>query len=609
MATLLSQAIDSWSFDKLIQPLSNPDKLEELLKYLNGKHATHQHDHIDPVALSRVLIAIKFVSSKKKLFNTLKPSIDQLINLCDSIISALEHDNKLTKSTPWLWLKTILAFYTKDNNNNNHHKYPYFNVENVSRKLNEQLKFDNDINNSNINDKLPQFLFPEWSFTTKSGMKIFEQHFKSKMFINMNNNDNSEMSQDSDESDDDDLFGDNEFKIKKTKKPKKDENKNNKKDIDDILSPKSRTLSNVKFLSFPRPNPPQNSTSNSNPASLMQEAMKMRKRQKTGALSYNSIGGITEQDRKRKLSAINDKLNRMMNKKNEKKNSIRLLSITEKRQMKEISERKEQERKYALEQTRLEKQRLKKLEKEKLEREEKEKQLLSLNNMPKDEDLDALDDFDAFMNDLDGDDNTNKDSNNANNNDDKNKNGPKPLMMDLDNFDGPPLENNNDTNNDNNNPSIPALTTAPALDIDSNDEHNIDNKKGISFGGSSSDDESLADMLVAPGEEDNVKKQQEEKKKDNRDPLEVKLISMGIPKQLHKMTWLYENCNALTQENREKIVKFLTGKYSKDGVEKEEIVLHKNVISDTETTESVFRMMFKDKKWKKVIYKKRTKKK
>ena len=149
----------------------------------------------------------------------------------------------------------------------------------------------------------------------------------------------------------------------------------------------------------------------------------MRKRHKTGATSFNSVGGINEIDRKRKLSAINDKLSRMMNKKNEKKSSIRLLSIVEKRQMRELSDRKEQERKYALEQTRLEKERLKKLEKEKQEREEKEKQLLSLNNMPKDEDLDDLDDFDAFMNDLGGDDDTNKDDANQNKN---KKNDTKP---------------------------------------------------------------------------------------------------------------------------------------------------------------------------------------
>ena len=83
--------------------------------------------------------------------------------------------------------------------------------------------------------------------------------------------------------------------------------------------------------------------------------------------------------------------------------------------------------------------------------------------------------------------------------------------------------------------------------------------------------------------------------KPDADPLQTRLLSMGIPKQLHKLKWLYENCNALTQENREKIVKFLTGKYTKEGVDKEEIVLHRNVVSETTTyrnKKTVFRMMF-----------------
>eukprot|EP01084_Bolivina_argentea_P230128 388220_1 len=110
MATLLNQATDSWSFDKLIQPLSTSTQLEELLSYLNGKHKSYQHDHIDPIALSRIVIAIRFVSSKKKLLTTLKPFIDELINLCYSILNALKNENKLSKLSPWLWLETILVF-------------------------------------------------------------------------------------------------------------------------------------------------------------------------------------------------------------------------------------------------------------------------------------------------------------------------------------------------------------------------------------------------------------------------------------------------------------------------------------------------------------------
>eukprot|EP01083_Nonionella_stella_P209087 758212_1 len=462
MATLLNQATDSWSFDKLIQPLSNPSQLEELLSYLNGKHKSYQHDHIDPVALSRILMAIKFVGSKKKLLHTLKPCIDELICLCHSILNALKNENKLSKSSPWLWLDTILSFM-----NDKKTPFPWIDID---RDLSSDLcaLFDDcEL------EQLPNFLFPEWCFATKNGIQTFAH--------NTDHNHN-----------------------------------NNSKDI----TPKSRTLSNVSFLSFPRPNPPQIRPIQS-PSSMGMNT-NTRKRQKTSLSSYASIGAnpsaFNETDRKRKFSAINDKLNKMMNKKNGQKNTVRLLSIQQKRQMREDSDRREQERRLQMEQIKKEKERLKKLEKEKKEREDKEKQQLSLmDNINALDNGDFNDDFDSFMNDL----------------------------------------------------SEPKK------------EEEKESKKN--------EEDGLMALDVPQNEEN------EKKKKD-----ELKWIEMGIPKQLHKFTWLHSNCNELTQENRQKIVEFLTGKYTKEGMEKEDVLLNRSIdLEKGVTKDGIFRMFFDTKKWKK----------
>merc|ERR1712154_239882 len=94
------------------------------------------------------------------------------------------------------------------------------------------------------------------------------------------------------------------------------------------------------------------------------------------------------------------------------------------------------------------------------------------------------------------------------------------------------------------------------------------------------------------------------------DPEEERLNGLGIPKALHKFKWLHTDCNQLSVENRQKIVQYLTGKYTKEGVEKEDVLLHRTVEAATGIIkDSVFRMMFATKNWKKVVLKKRIKKK
>merc|ERR1712154_251472 len=91
---------------------------------------------------------------------------------------------------------------------------------------------------------------------------------------------------------------------------------------------------------------------------------------------------------------------------------------------------------------------------------------------------------------------------------------------------------------------------------------------------------------------------------------EQRLIGLGIPINLHRFKWLHTNCNELTQQNRQKIVAFMTGKYTADNVEKEDVLLNRSVDEQNGITkDSVFRMMFASKKWKKIVLSKRIKKK
>ena len=328
MATLLNEATDNWSFDKLIQPLSNQESLQQLIAYLSGKHASNQHDHIDPIALSRILIALKFVGSKKKLANALKPFIDELMSLCHSITAALKQ-NDLSKSSPWLWMEKIFVFMDEKGN------YSDIDPLALSNKLSQTVALSEQ---NSRNSELPQYLFPEWSFCTRRGIETFSNHFASSIDC-LENADCS-----SSDDDDDDIDADLHNLFEES--PKEKTEKKEEKMRDEELKLASRTFTNVKFLTFCRPKVPE--THSSKGANVKS----VRKRQKVSANCFVPIG-LNESARKRKFCAINDKVSRMMSAKNEKKNGIKLLSIQQKRQMREDSDRREQERRYLLEQSRL----------------------------------------------------------------------------------------------------------------------------------------------------------------------------------------------------------------------------------------------------------------
>merc|ERR1712228_926975 len=107
---------------------------------------------------------------------------------------------------------------------------------------------------------------------------------------------------------------------------------------------------------------------------------------------------------------------------------------------------------------------------------------------------------------------------------------------------------------------------------------------------SSPDNESLADLLIAPCPKEEVVVAPEEKR----------LADLGIPTNLRRFTWLHTDCNELTQQNREKIVAFMTGKYTATDVEKEDVLLKRVVdVANGLTKDTVFRMMFASKNGKK----------
>merc|ERR1712232_447714 len=87
----------------------------------------------------------------------------------------------------------------------------------------------------------------------------------------------------------------------------------------------------------------------------------------------------------------------------------------------------------------------------------------------------------------------------------------------------------------------------------------------------SSDNESMCDLdlLVAPNA-DNDEIAEETKKTEIKieeiDPEKQRLLDLGIPENLHRFAWLHTNCNELTQQNRDKIVLFMTGQYMRQNV-------------------------------------------
>eukprot|EP01084_Bolivina_argentea_P269814 458662_1 len=88
-----------------------------------------------------------------------------------------------------------------------------------------------------------------------------------------------------------------------------------------------------------------------------------------------------------------------------------------------------------------------------------------------------------------------------------------------------------------------------------------------------------------------------------------RIYAMDIPMNLRSYTFLYRKCNALTKDSRAKIILFLTGKYMRNDTEKEDIVWNKTKLAMQSTPctikESVFRMLFKARKWKKVTIKRK----
>eukprot|EP01083_Nonionella_stella_P025913 71355_1 len=69
---------------------------------------------------------------------------------------------------------------------------------------------------------------------------------------------------------------------------------------------------------------------------------------------------------------------------------------------------------------------------------------------------------------------------------------------------------------------------------------------------------------------------------------------------LSKYKWLTQDCNQLNEESRNKIISYLNGKYIKNDVDKEDVLINKRVDEKGLIRKSVFRMLFKERKWKKV---------
>merc|ERR1712087_207158 len=72
--------------------------------------------------------------------------------------------------------------------------------------------------------------------------------------------------------------------------------------------------------------------------------------------------------------------------------------------------------------------------------------------------------------------------------------------------------------------------------------------------------------MAAHGQSVQKEVKPEAKPEVKQDPEELRLIAMGIPKALHKFKWLHTDCNQLKTESRTKIVKYLTGRYTQEGV-------------------------------------------
>eukprot|EP01084_Bolivina_argentea_P009507 17751_1 len=75
-----------------------------------------------------------------------------------------------------------------------------------------------------------------------------------------------------------------------------------------------------------------------------------------------------------------------------------------------------------------------------------------------------------------------------------------------------------------------------------------------------------------------------------------RLDAMGISSNLQQHKFLYIQCNKLTDQYRERIMLFITGKYTRTDEEQEDVVLNE-LKSNDGIIQSVFRMFFaKEKK-------------
>ena len=93
------------------------------------------------------------------------------------------------------------------------------------------------------------------------------------------------------------------------------------------------------------------------------------------------------------------------------------------------------------------------------------------------------------------------------------------------------------------------------------------------------------------------------KKRKLNDDVKVQCDYKGVPEIFRKYKWLYMDCEELTDDGRQRIINFLSGKYMRNDVENEDILLKKVESIDGSkkvTKMTVFRMCFKVKKWKKV---------
>eukprot|EP01084_Bolivina_argentea_P104938 187855_1 len=82
----------------------------------------------------------------------------------------------------------------------------------------------------------------------------------------------------------------------------------------------------------------------------------------------------------------------------------------------------------------------------------------------------------------------------------------------------------------------------------------------------------------------------------------------GVPLKFRNYKWLYCGSDQLTDDGRKKIINFLSGCYKREDVEKEDVLLKRVEMMDGNqkiVKDTVFRMCFKIKKWKKICIKRK----